>query len=744
MEVAEKMMAMAKVKASVAAGILTVLLLVMCGLAQAQTAETPNTAALPARPVAVPTSQPASTQATHPFSPQDLRFLGEVLKVDDKSITISLNYQQGIRRPAATTKTFALDKEQTRALMVAPMRSQLAETRIVTAKLTPIELSDLKVGQSVAIAAEGDLATHIEVLPPGEPLPIRNGNPREPGGPGPTTIARGSITKLDGDSLTVDSRVPGPTGLVTVVADDNSQVLLDGQRAYLDDLKERMSVRVTSYPATGRFPARLEISASSPLLRGTMVRLDGRNVIVLVAKPDGTASEVTVPTNDQTEITDVGVVGGRLTPSRSIHLEDLVEGMRLSILPETGMAKRIAVLPQGRSATRPVGTQPIAAEKPAATGISSNEREIAIAEAKSDGGSQTSDSKLNKANEIPIRILTPDGKPATGADAAVATALESVEVRDGAIVRRQTRAAIKTVDSEGVYLLPPLTQPKGTVLITHPNGYIEMPYQEVAKAKELRLNAWGKVEAVLKVGANVAGQRMEMYRLEGHWGDEPILDQVEERQTDANGRCVFDHVPAGKVNVGNVVLVFGEKVWSQSHVKLVTVEAGGSVPVEIGGEGRPVAGRVEIPADMPVGWQFGGMIVSLKTLRLPTPQGFRSWSPETRQAWTEEWRKSDAGKAYTRLEEEESRKARIFCCRVNADGTFRIEDIPAGTYTMRATLQPSDYRGRPNRQLGVATGEFTMPEVPGGKSSEVLDVGVLEVKRQTAATLPSTKPNSAK
>ncbi len=331
-------------------------------------------AALLARPVTVPTrrsaTRAAATQATHPFTFQDLRFLGDVLKVDDKSITISLKYQQGIRRPAATTKTFVLDKQQTRAAIATPMLSRMTDRGIpiTTFRTTPIELSELKVGQNLAIAAGGDVATHILVLPPGDPLPMASGNPREPGEPGPatrpTSIATGNITKLDGNSLTVDSRRPGPTGPVTVLADDNSQVMLDGQRAYLDDLKERMFVDVTSFPATARFPAKLLISASSPRLSGTVVRLDGRNVIVRVTKPDGTSSEVTVPTNDQTKITVPGtMMGFQLTPSRSIHLEELVEGTRVRVLPETGTAERIDVLPARRSTTRPVATQPSTAEE---------------------------------------------------------------------------------------------------------------------------------------------------------------------------------------------------------------------------------------------------------------------------------------------------------------------------------------------------------------------------------------------
>ena len=191
-----------------------------------------------------------------------------------------------------------------------------------------------------------------------------------------------------------------------------------------------------------------------------------------------------------------------------------------------------------------------------------------------------------------------------------------------------------------------------------------------------------------------------------------------------------------------------ENAWGMSHSKPVTVEPGASVSVVIGGEGRPVAGRVEIPADLPAGWRFDVMRISTRSAvtQPPFPEGLQTWPAEKRQAWFEEWRKSDAGKAYMKLAEDEARTRRTFSCPMNADGTFRIEDIPSGTYTMQASLfQPAkNNNGWPREQLGSATAEFTMPEVPGGKSSEVLDVGVLKVKRTSAATQPTTRPNGAK
>ena len=177
---------------------------------------------------------------------------------------------------------------------------------------------------------------------------------------------RGSLVRVDGKDLVISTR----GGEVTVPTDVTTLFDVDNARGKLEDLKERMSVRVTLFPATVRSPVRLQVSAMSPRLRGTLVRLAGRNVIVLVSNPDGASSEVSIPTNDQTKITAIVVTAdGESRPSRSIRLEDLVGGMRLSILPETGTAKSIVVLSQAVSAARSGVTQPTAAEEQTRGGL---------------------------------------------------------------------------------------------------------------------------------------------------------------------------------------------------------------------------------------------------------------------------------------------------------------------------------------------------------------------------------------
>jgi len=71
-----------------------------------------------------------------------------------------------------------------------------------------------------------------------------------------------------------------------------------------------------------------------------------------------------------------------------------------------------------------------------------------------------------------------------------------------------------------------------------------------------------------------------------------------------------------------------------------------------------------------------------------------------------------------------------FTIKVAPDGRFRTEDVPPGVYQVIVVLNGVSHNelrmgGAP---LATATSEFTVPEIPGGRSDEPLDIGVIEAK----------------
>ena len=155
----------------------------------------------------------------------------------------------------------------------------------------------------------------------------------------------GTVVKVDGTNIVVKqmARGGGEAKEVTVATDDKTEFVLDCEAAKLADLKAEMSVRIT--PATG---TATKVDATSKGMRGAIVKVDGKNVVIKSGMGDN-AKEVTVATDEKTKV----FVGGK-----AAKLEDLKADMRVTVLPETGTAKKILAM-AGAPASRPAAKEPV-------------------------------------------------------------------------------------------------------------------------------------------------------------------------------------------------------------------------------------------------------------------------------------------------------------------------------------------------------------------------------------------------
>ena len=164
----------------------------------------------------------------------------------------------------------------------------------------------------------------------------------------------GRLVKVDGKNLIVSVRQRGGEPKeVTVATDDKTEFNVDYEPGKLTDLKPDMRVSVIAMPARDTKPAGLMVVATSGSLSGTVVKVDGKNVVLRVRQRGAEPKEVTVGTDEKTRVLIPGV--GR-APGKVGKLEDLKAGMRVNVLPQTGTAAKIIIGPargSRRLTTRP-------------------------------------------------------------------------------------------------------------------------------------------------------------------------------------------------------------------------------------------------------------------------------------------------------------------------------------------------------------------------------------------------------
>ena len=79
------------------------------------------------------------------------------------------------------------------------------------------------------------------------------------------------------------------------------------------------------------------------------------------------------------------------------------------------------------------------------------------------------------------------------------------------------------------------------------------------------------------------------------------------------------------------------------------------------------------------------------------------------------------------MEAVRGRRPEHYGTRIEADGSFRFDDLPAGDYQLTVSLRAAPASGQvvPGPVVGRLRHAFTVPEMPGGRSDDPLDLGGL-------------------
>jgi thiol-disulfide isomerase/thioredoxin len=340
--------------------------------------------------------------------------------------------------------------------------------------------------------------------------------------------------------------------------------------------------------------------------------------------------------------------------------------------------------------------------------------------------------KLTSGAPLTGVILQPDGKPAAGADVALREwfmlMVENGQFRR-AINDVQTHAT--KADKEGHFQLPPREQ-RVRVFAVHPSGWGEWIVNGGGNSPEpLKMWKWSSVEGtVVENGKPMSGKtvRIQIYGTAYESQNRAEYSARSffryETSTDGRGHFAFDRVidGPGELQVEAVREGPYQRV-ENGYTAMLELKPGEHRVMDFGASGRPIIGKLNIPDDLKGKVQMP-RIGRLSRVR-PTfvvPPGYQDLSPDEKRRLQDEFHQTPAYQDYLT-------NPSGYGVIVQPDGSFRANDVPAGQYLLSFTV----LKDRPdeNNFVGMVasvTMPVTVPEMPGGKSDQPLDVSKLELE----------------
>lgn len=331
------------------------------------------------------------------------------------------------------------------------------------------------------------------------------------------------------------------------------------------------------------------------------------------------------------------------------------------------------------------------------------------------------DFRLQKADSPSGIVRTPDGQPATNAEVWLVTqAIPVWNVPPPNRPRHNGQETMTHTGSDGSFKLSRPGKPF-MLYVTDRYGFAEIPPDRATFPADITLQPWARVEGTFLAGTKpLPGQKINLiydHRFQDLKAP-GISYSVREVETDDNGHFAFERVLPGDIAI-------------QPPYAPVEVTPGQTTYVNLGGSGRPVIGRFLPPAGETneINMSSANGFLQLKqfgeadVIRQAAEEKVDQKTMEQRQ---HQWHDSAAGKAYRQTH-------RLYWLRVKPDGSFRVEEVPAGSYEISFGLsEPFVFDGsgnfKPPRRIGWFRRDVTIPEIPGGHSDEPLDLGELELQ----------------
>jgi beta-lactamase regulating signal transducer with metallopeptidase domain/uncharacterized GH25 family protein len=343
------------------------------------------------------------------------------------------------------------------------------------------------------------------------------------------------------------------------------------------------------------------------------------------------------------------------------------------------------------------------------------------------------DFELQPAENISVRLLTPDGKPAAGARVALGVKGSQIRVDRGLISDRQTYAKEMMTDADGVFVIPDQDD-AFQIVVTHSEGFTKLKSSDSPLPKTVTLTPYARVEGVFHLGADVASNirlSVSTHSINSYGPDGPSIFTQNHVHADKDGRFVFERVIPGDGWIGRELHFTGRQgdasATSSKRIPM-NFTAGRTTTIQLGGDGRRVVGRLRPPGDYSgkVSWNLASIWVrvDLPQPEWPQPPAEIQNVPSKRARWWQDLRQTEEGKQIIALavkQQEEQREQPQFLVSVDREDRFYVDDVTPGNYVLTAQFG-GDAPG------SLPAFQFVVPQLQDGDVGRDLELGDLQME----------------
>jgi thiol-disulfide isomerase/thioredoxin len=295
-----------------------------------------------------------------------------------------------------------------------------------------------------------------------------------------------------------------------------------------------------------------------------------------------------------------------------------------------------------------------------------------------------------------------------------------------------------------------------SVLVADEAGFAEVRVEDLRASPQVRLQPWARLEGTLKIGSQPGAN--QTIRLADAFAEYayyprpmPPWSISAAATTDAQGRFVFPRVPPVDVKVFHAPKAGagGKEQLPITQITNLTLNPGETRAVTLGGQGRPVVGRIVLKNyHKNMDWQHQMCRIDSLSPEPADCPNFEAISKEYRLARRAAKSQEDIDRAEARYLDAHERIARQLCAYYSSpagrqywfsrrsysllfaqDGSFRIDDVPGGTYQLTLPLRDlaSGLGQHKSPIIELQRQQIEVPGSPGGRSDTPLDLGVINL-----------------